>query len=38
MQLDRYNKELHLTFEFYDKQQYTLNSIFYKKGKIDLDE
>ena len=38
MQLDGYNEELKLAFEFQESQHYSLNSMFYKRGQIDLDE
>jgi hypothetical protein len=38
MQLDGHNKELQLRFEFHSKQHYTLNSMFYRRSQIDLDE
>src|SRR5436305_14325012 len=38
MQLDEYNEELQLGFKFHSRQHYSLNSMFYKRGQIDLDE
>src|ERR1043165_1083807 len=38
IQRDGYNEELQLGFEFYGKQHYSLNSMFHRRGQIDLDE
>ena len=36
--MDGHIKELALAFEFHGKQHYALNSMFHKRGQIDLDE
>ncbi|CAI2194661.1 4997_t:CDS:2, partial [Funneliformis geosporum] len=38
LNLDEYNEELRLAFKFQGSQHYYLNSIFHRRGKIDLDE
>ena len=38
MQLDGYNKKLQLGFKFHGRQHYSLNSMFHRRGQIDLNE
>ncbi|CAI2191926.1 12150_t:CDS:1, partial [Funneliformis geosporum] len=38
MQFNGYNEKLQLAFEFHGQQHYTLNSMFHRKGDIDLEK
>ena len=38
MQIDGYNEELKLAYEFQGPQHFSENPMFHKRGKIDLDE